>query len=293
MSRNLYVSLATCFALPLLVSCYQAGSPQSAAQPNAAEVSNDDPARIMQSTSPPYRTHPTSRVQAQLSIARLSTNQLTPSMSNALYGVDISKWNATILDRALSSGLIHFVILRATYGRSPDPTFEANWQKLNASGIPHGAYHFYLVSQPPTGQLQTFLRLYSRSGNLALPPIVDFEELSFSGADPALPLTKVQGDLLLALQHLEEVTGEVPILYTDVPTGNRYLNDSRFSRFPLYIADWTQRNYPTLPDAWMNVGFRFWQRSSTYYFEGAPDTAVDLDVFFGDVRDLLRRPMAP
>jgi GH25 family lysozyme M1 (1,4-beta-N-acetylmuramidase) len=248
---------------------------------------------MVQSASLTYRIQPTSLVQAQSNIAQFTTSQLAPSMSNALYGVDISKWNATILDRALSSGLIHFVILRATYGRSPDPTFEANWQKLDAAGTPHGAYHFYLVAQPPIDQLQTFVQLYARSGNLALPPIVDFEELSFSGADPAIPLTKVQSDLLLALQHLESVTGEVPIIYTDVPTGNRYLNDSRFSRFPLYIADWTQRNYPTLPDAWKNVGFRFWQRSSTYYFEGAPDTAVDLDVFFGDIRDLLRRPMAP
>jgi GH25 family lysozyme M1 (1,4-beta-N-acetylmuramidase) len=205
-----------------------------------------------------------------------------------LYGVDLSKWNASILDNALASGIIHFVILRATYGRTVDPTFNANWEKLNARRVPHGAYHFYLVSQSPIDQLKVFLDLYSRSGDLALPPIVDFEELSFAGLSVPPPISKVQGDLITALEYLAEKTGKLPIIYTDLPTGNRYLNDARFSRYPLYIADWTTRSSPNLPDAWKDIGFRFWQRSATYFFESAPETKADLDIFFGTPQDLIR-----
>lgn len=206
-----------------------------------------------------------------------------------LQGVDLSRWNIADLDAAMATDQVKFVILRATYGATVDSAFQAGWARLQTQAVARGAYHFYRVGESPTNQLAPYLSLYPSNDPQAMPPIVDFEALSFDAGSPAPPLDQVQNDLLTALTHLEQATGQTPVLYTNVDIGNRYLNDTRFSRFPLWIADWTTADAPRLPTAWQQAGYRFWQRSSSYTLPVAGTVPMDMDIFRGPLQDLYRQ----
>ena len=116
----------------------------------------------------------------------------------------------------------------------------------------------------------------------------NLEALSFprDAAPPAL--ADVQANLLAALERIETRTGRVPLLYTNVSVGNQYLDDPRFARFPLWIADWTGSPEPTLPRVWQDAGFRFWQRSSHYTLPAAGSEPLDFDLFRGARADIYR-----
>ncbi len=61
-------------------------------------------------------------------------------------------------------------------------------------------------------------------------------------------------------------------------TGNKYLNKSYFSYYPLWIANYNGKKYPDLPDAWKKRGWFIWQRASNYRLDSLNN---DFDVFNG------------
>lgn len=251
----------------------------------------DTPPAAAESTAPPAAVAPPAAAAptATSTVTPTATPTDTTTDVTTLYGVDLSRWNITDLDVALASDQVKFVILRATYGTSVDSAFQSGWSRLQQHAVARGAYHFYRVNEAPTTQLGPYLSLYPSNDPLAMPPIVDFEALSFDASSPAPPLEQVQSDLLAALTHLEQVTGQTPLLYTNVDIGNRYLSDARFSRFPLWIADWTSAQAPQLPTAWQQVGYRFWQRSSSYTLPVGGTVPMDMDIFRGPLKDLYRQ----
>jgi GH25 family lysozyme M1 (1,4-beta-N-acetylmuramidase) len=204
------------------------------------------------------------------------------------FGVDLSRWNAGELGPAIEAAGIDFIFVRATYGRAKDIDFEKNWALLQQKGVIRGAYHFYLVHDDAIEQAESYLAAIGDSEPLEIAPAVDFEELSFPARGTPPDVAAVQNGLLSALAHIEARTGRVPILYTNVTMGNTYLNDTRFARYPLWIADWSTRTEPTLPEAWKNVGYRFWQRTSQYALTGTTGSATDFDVFKGLRNDIYR-----
>lgn len=204
------------------------------------------------------------------------------------YGVDLSRWNADLLEPALDAKSIDFVFVRATSGRAKDIDFDRNWTVLQRRDAIRGAYHFYLVDDDPVAQVDYYLSVVGDSEPLEMAPAVDFEELSFPPRATPPDVATVQSGLLSALAHIEARTQRVPILYTNVSIANKYMTDPRFSRYPLWIADWTTRSEPTLPDAWKEVGYRFWQRSSQYSLQVTGNEAVDYDVFKGRRTDIYR-----
>jgi GH25 family lysozyme M1 (1,4-beta-N-acetylmuramidase) len=151
-----------------------------------------------------------------------------------------------------------------------------------------GSYHFYRVDIDADQQAQFYLRMLggaSEQGDIA--PALDFEAESFPpGAPPSKE--KVQADLLRALQALERQGGRVPMIYTNWDMGTKWLDDQRFARYPLWIADWSQRNAPRLPATWAQQGFRFWQRTDHYLPPNDNKLAMDLDWFIGHHKDLTR-----
>lgn len=54
-----------------------------------------------------------------------------------MYGIDISQWNGNI---DLSQYRDQFVIVRAAYGRKPDPKAQRNMAECERLGIPYGVY---------------------------------------------------------------------------------------------------------------------------------------------------------
>lgn len=233
---------------------------------------------------------------SRLAVSTPMTQSLADTQSNSaadIYeGLDLSKWNGNWLEH-LQGPLkaIRFAFARASYGRAKDPSFGRHWAALAKNGIVRGSYHFYLVHDDPIEQARHYLSVVGRLTPQDIAPAVDFEELSFPPASAHVPLpdrTKIQADLLAFLEFVQRETGRTPLIYTDVATGNRWLDDSRFARFPLWIAYWEKGDAPKLPAAWKNKGFRFWQRTANYSLPEAGRQSLDLDLFRGRLEDLPR-----
>jgi len=158
---------------------------------------------------------------------------------------------------------------------------------LKQNKVVHGAYHFYLAAHTAQGQADAFLRVFGDPHPLRMAPIVDIEELSFAGQTQNKSVAQLQADVLVLLDLLQQATGRTPILYTNADVGNIYLNDPRFSDYPLWVADWTSREQPTLPEAWRDVGYRFWQRANTYTLLENVNAPVDMDIFRGEASELV------
>lgn len=206
-----------------------------------------------------------------------------------LYGLDVSKWNGDWVD-SLHGSLagISFVFVRASDGLSADPAFGRHWSAVRSNGLVRGSYHFYRVDADPEQQVRLYLRTLGGTPEEAdITPVLDFEEDSFP-ADAPPSKDKVQADLLRALQALERQGGRVPMIYTNWDTGTHWLDDERFARYPLWIADWSRREAPRLPSAWIGKGFRFWQRTDHYQPPSPEKLAMDLDWFIGRREDLVR-----
>lgn len=211
-------------------------------------------------------------------------------VDHVYYGIDLSKWNVEYLEQALTTRALKFVFLRATYGVKNDPQFRENWALLKQRKVIHGAYHFYLADENPTAQVRQFIAAYGGDDDLRIAPIVDFEEMSFTGSSLSKAVSNIQEDLLQALSVIEVETGKTPIIYTNLSIGNKYLNDKRFAHFPLWIADWTLASEPELPDVWKPMGYKFWQRSNSYTMKSGEKVPIDMDVYRGKLEDLYQPP---
>jgi GH25 family lysozyme M1 (1,4-beta-N-acetylmuramidase) len=220
---------------------------------------------------------------------RLAPPAATPD-STVAFGFDISKWNSNLAEKALATPHVSFVIVRATAGMTKDFDFDVNWALVKKYAVARGAYHFYKASEDPVAQASHFLASVGKPGDMTIAPVIDFEELSFDAGSASQKVELVQARLLQALHAIEANTKRIPILYTNVNTGNKYLADPRFSRYPLWIADWTNKDTPVLPMAWKSIGFMYWQRSSSYTLPGEGNVPIDLDIYRGPAATIAPAP---
>lgn len=206
------------------------------------------------------------------------------------YGVDASRWNGDLLRdlNAISSPKIEFAYIRASWGQVADPDFSANWAGLARLGIVRGAYMFYLEGHDPAEQARTFLRIVGPSTTCQLPPVLDFEQLSFPARSKPLDPRVVQQNLLTALRTLEQGSGRVPAIYVSPAFAGEWLSDPAFSRYHLWVADWTNAKDPQVPALWAKSGFTFWQRSPGYSAAKPERLVLDLDLVRGKLEDLCR-----
>lgn len=205
-----------------------------------------------------------------------------------LAGIDISKWNADAAT-LLREKSIAFAFARASFGLTPDPAFAANRKAMRQNGIAHGAYHVFSYQSDPAQQAERFAALLGAAAPRELCPAVDVEEGSFPSRAAAPPAAAVRDARLSHLLRLEQRIGCIPLIYTNRAVGNQYLDDARFARYPLWIADWSAgAKGPVLPAAWHTAGYRFWQKSASFAFADEPRDPTDYDQFAGSHADLAR-----
>ena len=96
-------------------------------------------------------------------------------------------------------------------------------------------------------------------------------------------MEEIQKTLKNFINQIESKLKCKPIIYTDVNTGNKYLKDSFFADYPLWIANYTKKDTPNLPIIWQDKGWVLWQKSATYSLDSKTD---DLDLFHGNTQDL-------
>lgn len=204
------------------------------------------------------------------------------------HGLDLSKWNGDWLEH-LQGPLqgIAFVYARASDGLAHDPSFDAHWSALARLGLARGAYHFYRAGDDAQAQVQKFMQRLGPTGPRDLPPALDVEAESFAALPADVDRQAVVEALLGALALLERSTGRVPLVYTNIDVGNRWLADPRFARYPLWIADWSRRDAPRLPAAWRERGHLIWQRTDRYTLPAAGALSLDLDIYAGSAEQLL------
>ncbi len=215
----------------------------------------------------------------------LSLQSAGHSNREKFYGVDVSKWNGNLVNDIDQADDLTFVICKATQGtRYVDPRFHSNWKLVAEKGLIRGAYHFYDAGEDAIDQAEHFAKVIGKLDGKTIAPILDIEPESLpKGAK--MDHMDLQVDLLLFLKHIERLTKRKPIVYTDPSFGNQYLKNKKFAEYPLWIADYTQRDNPTIPQTWKGKGYKFWQKSDAH---DVASRKVDFDVFLGELSEIWR-----
>ena len=156
-----------------------------------------------------------------------------------------------------------------------DPRYYQNTERCLAAGLLVGSYHFYQPSRSASEQALLFLDTISRVEEQNLPPALDLEIAPVGGF-----ISQFQDDVYEWLQIVQDQTGQIPIIYTNPSFYNVNLNDARFDKYQIWIANWTEGSQqPYLPsrkDDWL-----IWQHSSLGNggANGAQSATIDLDRF--------------
>lgn len=199
------------------------------------------------------------------------------------FGIDVSHWNGDIVSEISGNSEISFIICKATQGEKIiDYQFKRNWALIKKRNIIRGAYHFYIYDNDPIRQANHFCDKVNDLQKTDISLILDIEELSL----PKINVNKVKlkADVIKFLEQVEKRIGRVPILYTDYSFANEYLNDIKFVKYPLWLAEYTKKT-PRIPIAWKKTGLMILQKSNDYSINS---TKVDYDVFYGTKADLCK-----
>lgn len=198
-------------------------------------------------------------------------------------GIDISKFQGTVDWSTLNKKII-FIFCKATEGRTLiDTEFSFNWMNIKKYGRIRGAYHFYITTDDPVTQANFFWNTVGTYSENDLPLVLDIERASLRGTTNK---TNLQNDLLIFLKTLENLSGKMPIIYSNTNFANEYLNNSALAVYPLWVAEYTSRDAPSVPTAWASHGWQFWQKADTYDLNSI-NGEVDFDLYRGDFNDLL------
>lgn len=179
-------------------------------------------------------------------------------------GIDVSWHRGDVRWPEVKASGIDFAFVKATEGISfLDSRFFRNWGEMRRAGILRGAYHFFRPALDPAQQAAHFLNTVGEiMYAFDLPPVLDVENSpSFVRQEfMQFPLENRQQRVLKWLQIVEQNTGRTPIIYTNPDTWQTSLgNSSKFSRFPLWIANYNVAA-PFVPGMnWGGRGWTFWQ----------------------------------
>ncbi|WP_028889422.1 GH25 family lysozyme [Tenacibaculum ovolyticum] len=207
--------------------------------------------------------------------------KVTSDVPLFVYGIDISKYQGDeITELSKQKDSLSFIICKATEGITyTDPKFSYNWKMIKEKSFIRGVYHFYRSDDDPIAQANHFTNTIGSIKKSDIPPIIDFEA---GGIDVSQSVEEVQHTLKIFINQLEKTLDRKPIIYTSVFTGNKYLNDSFFANYKLWIANYNGEKSPDLPNTWKEKGWLIWQRSDSYKLDGVTD---DLDMFNGSLEE--------
>jgi GH25 family lysozyme M1 (1,4-beta-N-acetylmuramidase) len=203
------------------------------------------------------------------------------------YGVDISHWNGNLVVKDPLPDSLTFAICKATDGTSSyDHYFSRNWVHMKERGLVRGAYHFYEFPEDPITQANHYLNTLGPLEETDIAPILDIEYLGLPEDFSKSDLRQLHTDVVVFLRHVEAKTGRKPIIYASADFAHNNLNDTVFSKYPLWLAYHVKnknlQSPPHIPHPWKN--YKVWQRSPLYYIDAEN---VDLDVYYGKKADLL------
>lgn len=191
-------------------------------------------------------------------------------------GMDISHWNGICNFKLMKSKGIKFGVTKATdvgWGTKKgfvDAKAIYNYNEMGKVGMLRGGYHWLDPRYgTPEYQADFYLENFYFKYPTELPPVLDFEDnyvISWSDM-----LWKAQ----VWLERVEKETERLPIVYTSNGYMGNFLRSKAgfLERYPLWVAHYIQRSYPTVPLPWKKASF--WQYSDKgdypYYQWNAPE----------------------
>ncbi len=199
-----------------------------------------------------------------------------------LLGIDISIWqddNSTPqrvdFRRSLAAG-VKFVFIKASQGSWADQDFIWNWQSVQESGMPAGAYHYFDWRYDHLAQARFFAGLLKHESG-PLYPVLDYEMRSSA---PARSQAARMGKEFV--QEAEYLLGRGLMVYTSPGFWSEHgSSDSFWGERPLWVAHYGVRQ-PKIPAPWED--WLFWQFTAKgpglQY--GAESKSLDLNYFNGD-----------
>lgn len=210
-----------------------------------------------------------------ISASVLHVSALSADTDEVFSGIDVSVYQGDIDFEQVKNSGIEVVYIRAGYGFSvTDPKFEENYTNATKAGLKCGAYYFVTARNTEQAYLQAtrFAELIS-GRTFAARPAMDFEEFDSLGKNGI----NIVG--LAFMQKLRELTGIVPILYTDAYNASETW-DWNFAQFPLWVADYDAEEPYVTSNIWQSyAGFQYSDRGEIPGIYGN----VDLDRFTSSV----------
>lgn len=195
-----------------------------------------------------------------------------------VHGIDVSRWQAEVDWAAVRAAGTRFAFIKATEGGDHiDPRFLVNWNGARAAGIPVGAYHFVYWCRPAHEQAMWFVQHIPRDPD-ALPPVLDLEWNGHSRTCPRkVPKEVALEKARLMLRELEQHTGKIPIIYTDITFHKEVLEgEPGFERYPFWLRSVAARP----EERYVGRPWAFWQYTTTGRIPGIRGD-VDRNAFVG------------
>lgn len=198
------------------------------------------------------------------SLAKAEPTKVPVDAKPAL-GIDVSHFQGDVDWEEIRSHKISFAYTKATQGRSyVDTRFNKNWSDMLTAEITRGAYHFYSSEDAGKEQALHFIKTVKELKKGDLPPVLDLEQGSINGK---VDVENFQKEVKIWLKTVEEKFGIKPIIYTNNPFANEYLNHSDFADYMLWVAEYGVKK-PKTPIAWQGKGWSIWQRTERGNIEG-------------------------
>lgn len=211
-----------------------------------------------------------------------STPVANPNTAASSSGIDVSHFQNDVNWQEVKQAGISYAYSKATQGVSDvDPRYKQNRAGSAAAGLYHGSYHFYVAGDDPVKQAQLYIKTVQKLEDNPMPPVLDLEQ---GGMKPGIHVKQYQEDVMTWLNMVEKALGMRPVIYTNHPFGNQYLNDARFAAYELWVAEYGVAE-PKIPAAWAKKGWKMWQRTERGKIEGAIGN-VDNDLLKGVPADL-------
>ncbi len=232
---------------------------------------------------PSDKTHLSSEASpanpSAVTVSAVANNISQTATNTYTKGIDVSHYQGTVDWQAVAVSGVRFAYIKATDGiRHVDHQFHTNWQGVAATDIHRGAYHFFLPQDDPVAQAKHFVATIGDLGDTDLPPVLDIEIAN------NIKDATIEHNVLVWLETVEKATGRRPIVYTDNAFADDALNDKRFTRYPLWIADYASKIHK-VPGPWQHSQWKIWQYSSQGKVAGI-ESSVDLDKFNGSLSAL-------
>lgn len=214
-------------------------------------------------------------------------------MVDTIEGIDVSGANGVIdWSKVAQAPNVNFVFCKATEGVTfTDAQFQKNWQAIKDGGWVRGAYHFARHNDP-IEEADHFLEIVGLDLEDTDMLVLDIEVSNLTGP-------KFVEWVLSWVERIEEKTCRTPIIYTGGPFFDSHDGKpspevlEKLSKYPLWLAAYTNTPDKFVPPAWKDTGWSLWQKSGDVAPRGSQvlrvpgiKTNVDRNIWRGDLDSL-------